>query len=158
VDKQEDILESHESILKTLRNIEDAKKEWEQTMDCIEDIIMVIDREGRIVRINKALVNLTGTDFKAFLGRPWKDALNSFGFIEYTIDDNGRVEYSYKGSRWYVFSEYPMEKLVKTGEPGAVAMLKDITARRLAEVIIESEKQRFKPRSEHAPFGIAMID
>jgi len=152
------MLETHESILKTLRNIEDAKKEWEQTMDCIEDIIMVIDKEGKIVRLNKALVNLTGADFKAFLGKPWKESLNNFGFIEYTIDDSGRLEYSYKDSKWYAFSAYPMEKLVKTGEPGTVAMLKDITARRLAEVIIEAEKQKFKTLSDYAPFGIAMID
>ncbi|MCX8023231.1 MAG: PAS domain S-box protein [Syntrophorhabdaceae bacterium] len=146
------------SILETLRNIENAKKEWEQTMDCIEDIVMVTDTKGIIVRTNRTLVNITGLDFKDFLGRPWKEILNQHGFFEQIKEAGDMVEYSYRGSKWYILREYPMERLVKTGEPGFVVMLKDITERRMAEVTLENEKQRFKTLVESAPLGIAEID
>jgi len=147
------------TILETLKLVEKVKKEWEQTMDCIGDIIMVVDHEGCIVRINKALVNLTGLSFQDFLERRWEEVLVNCGFIEHIIDTkSGHIEYSYMHKKWFTLSKYPIERLIKTGLPGIVVMLKDITEKKLADEKLQSEKQRFQTLSEHAPFGIAMID
>lgn len=37
-----------------------AKREWEQTVDSIEDLIMILDDENRIVRLNRAMARRLG--------------------------------------------------------------------------------------------------
>ena len=46
-----------------------AKAEWENTFDAIPFIVMVIDKEYRIVRANKALIEKLGTTREDLLGR-----------------------------------------------------------------------------------------
>lgn len=49
-----------------------AKREWEEIFDSIKDSICVINREGKIVRANKAAANLFKKSFKEFIGTSYK--------------------------------------------------------------------------------------
>jgi PAS domain S-box-containing protein len=121
-----------DGLLDTLHAVEKAKREWEQTMDCIEDIIMVVDEKGIILRTNRALIVLTGTDFTRLLGQQWTEILETYGFDRQT-GDGLQAEYLHTSGKWFSRSKYPIEKHVKTNQPGAVVMLKDITERKKAE-------------------------
>jgi diguanylate cyclase (GGDEF)-like protein/PAS domain S-box-containing protein len=46
-----------------------AKKEWEDTFDIIDDAITIHDREFNITRANKASANLRGTSFSDIIGQ-----------------------------------------------------------------------------------------
>jgi PAS domain S-box-containing protein len=46
-----------------------AKEEWEKTFDAIPEIVMIIDREYRIIRANKALSGKLGIGREDLLGR-----------------------------------------------------------------------------------------
>ncbi len=46
-----------------------AKHQWEHTFDVIPDLIAVIDKDHRIVRANKAMVEKMGIEIKDILGR-----------------------------------------------------------------------------------------
>lgn len=48
----------------------EAKKEWERTFDTVPDLIAILDREHRIVRINKAMAERLGVSKEAAVGRP----------------------------------------------------------------------------------------
>jgi diguanylate cyclase (GGDEF)-like protein/PAS domain S-box-containing protein len=50
--------------------IEYAKQEWEQTVDAVSDLIMVVDLGHRITRINKTAANKFGIDVREALGQP----------------------------------------------------------------------------------------
>jgi PAS domain S-box-containing protein len=52
------------------RSILRAKKEWEQTFDTVPDMIAILDKDYRIVRINKAMANGLTLDFQDCIGKP----------------------------------------------------------------------------------------
>jgi len=45
-----------------------AKKEWESTVDCMADLIAIIDSKYRIVRVNKAMASRMGVTVKKAVG------------------------------------------------------------------------------------------
>ena len=56
-----------------------AKQEWERTFDTVPDLIAIIDQDFRIVRVNKAMADRTGSAQE----RPWAThATTSFAFVE----------------------------------------------------------------------------
>jgi PAS domain S-box-containing protein len=63
-----DITDSHERR-KVDKQIQQAKEEWENTVDAIRDIVIILDREMCIVRANKAAYSLSGLGFGALNGK-----------------------------------------------------------------------------------------
>lgn len=51
------------------RALETAARQWRITFDAIESPIVLLDREGRIVRVNRAAKTLAAADYKEQLGR-----------------------------------------------------------------------------------------
>lgn len=50
--------------------LEKLAREWRGTFDAIESPILMLDLEGRIVRLNRAAQKLSGREFGEILGRP----------------------------------------------------------------------------------------
>jgi len=61
--------------LESSRKLLSAKREWERTLDSIEDPIMLIDRDMRIIRANIALAYALGRDVRDILGLRCHEAL-----------------------------------------------------------------------------------
>ena len=49
--------------------IEKAKREWERTFDTVPDMVAIIDRDHRIVRLNKPMAARLGLDVREAVGR-----------------------------------------------------------------------------------------
>jgi len=64
--------ERHEALTFLFGQVEKAKKEWERTMDCLEDMVFLMDREGLIRRCNRAVVAFTGRIYDEIVGTEWK--------------------------------------------------------------------------------------
>ncbi|MHB8203961.1 MAG: hybrid sensor histidine kinase/response regulator [Desulfomonilaceae bacterium] len=47
-----------------------AKNEWERTFDAIPDIVFIVDRDHKIVRINKTMANRVNVNPEEAVGRP----------------------------------------------------------------------------------------
>ena len=48
-----------------------ARREWLQTFDALSDGVFLHDREGRILRANRALAHLVGRSFDQIISQPW---------------------------------------------------------------------------------------
>lgn len=48
-----------------------ARREWVQTFDALSDGVFLHDREGRVLRANRALARLVERSFDQIIGRPW---------------------------------------------------------------------------------------
>lgn len=46
-----------------------AKREWERTFDAVPDLVAIMDREQRIVRVNKAMASRLGAPARDLIGR-----------------------------------------------------------------------------------------
>ncbi|HOR01064.1 MAG TPA: ATP-binding protein [Anaerolineae bacterium] len=48
-----------------------ARREWLETFDALSDGVFLHDRQGNILRANRALARLAGRPFDQIIGRPW---------------------------------------------------------------------------------------
>lgn len=57
------------------RQVSRDKREWEDTFDAITDLISVQDADGRIMRVNRSLIDRLGQPADRLVGQPWYLAL-----------------------------------------------------------------------------------
>ena len=53
-----------------------AKQEWERTADAMSELILMVDENGRIRRVNRALAALLGENPARLVGQSWHAALD----------------------------------------------------------------------------------
>jgi len=122
-----ELLVKHEQLKSFFQQVEKAKQEWENTMDCIGDIVILADTANRIRRCNKAFVELTGTPLKEVAGKNWQELLSTNG-LQIPSPCAPSMELCQKDSgRWFVFNSYPFTNRVNSEVSGAVITLHDIT-------------------------------
>jgi two-component system NtrC family sensor kinase len=120
----------HDLMRDTIAAIERAKREWEITLDCISDVIILTDRKDRILRCNHALIELTGIAFPELIGRRWQEILASAGFA-HSHDGCSTIEFLSPHSRIFDLSVAYVP--YTPGMPAAVVRLHDVTAIRDAQ-------------------------
>ena len=76
-----ELIVQHEKLKNLFQQVEGAKKEWENTMDCIGDVVILADTKDRIRRCNKALYELTGRAPQEIPGRNWQRTPPRGGYI-----------------------------------------------------------------------------
>ncbi len=52
-----------------------ARREWLETFDALSDGVFLHDRQGSILRANRALARLVGRSFDQIIGRPWFEVI-----------------------------------------------------------------------------------
>lgn len=116
----------HKRLEETLRIVEEAKKEWEQTVDCIDDVVILVDAKDNILRCNKILSTLTGKSYSELLNRKWQDVLRESGFTQ-KITDTGDVEIFHPSGKYFNYNIFYFKNAEDKNKYAAVITLKDIT-------------------------------
>ncbi|HVB87602.1 MAG TPA: PAS domain-containing protein [Candidatus Dormibacteraeota bacterium] len=136
-------LAAHASVaienVRLFSRIELSRKQWVQDVDAISDYILVHDRAGRVLRLNRALADLLGTRPVETIGSDVGE-LNILGLASRSGHcpfcrnaASSREEFVLPaGNRTYVISSSRIHSDGE-GEPRTVHVLKDITDRREAE-------------------------
>jgi len=129
--------EQHLTLDKLFAKVEAAKREWEETLDCISDIVLMCDTQGNIQRCNASFCILTGMSFDAINGKSWASILFGLGF---TISDykkgSGTVS-DKEGKSFYDLCTFPLYN--KSGAlVGNVVNMRDITEIRKINQELES--------------------
>ena len=143
----EEIKKNNEILTGTIKAIEIAKREWEQTMDCINDIVILIDASDNIIRCNKILTALTGRSYSELLNRKWQDVFKESGF-SYKISSSGSIEYYHPGGRYFNYDIYHVKNLGTASTYTAVITLQDITDRKKREEERERTEEELKKSKE----------
>ncbi|MCL4536313.1 MAG: response regulator [Nitrospirae bacterium] len=143
----EEIKKNNEILTGTIKAIEIAKREWEQTMDCINDIVILIDARDNIIRCNKILTALTGRSYSELLNRKWQDVFKESGF-SYKISSSGSIEYYHPGGRYFNYDIYYVKNLGTASTYTAVITLQDITDRKKREEERERTEEELKKSKE----------
>jgi two-component system NtrC family sensor kinase len=129
--KFKDIHLENKVLIKTIDVFKAAKKEWEVTMDCINDIIILIDARHNIIRCNKILCTLSGKPYSGLIDKKWMDVLNECGF-SINEKDKDISELPHSSGKWYMYNSYPIEISFKYPY-SVVITLHDITESKIAE-------------------------
>lgn len=124
--QQHEYLQRHEELNQLFNLVELGKREWEAILDCIKDVVVLVNREGRIRRCNKALVELTEKDYKELISQ---DIREVFKNCQLPLDDLFRQEgevYHKLSGRWFLMNSYRLNGVRNEG--GAVITLYDYTS------------------------------
>lgn len=147
----EALVKENRMLRESLKTIEKAKKEWEQSMDCIGDIVIVIDLKDNVLRCNRMLSTITGKPYTELLNRKWQDILKA-GNFNHMIENSGEIVMSHPSGRWFNYNLNIILNKETQAPAYAVITLNDITdIRRVTE-----ELRRNKEALEDS--NIAMSD
>lgn len=128
----EDIKIKNEMLTDTIRLVEGVKREWEMTLDCINDAVILIDAKQNIARCNKVLTLLTGKPYSSMQDRNWMDVLRESGFT-FIEKEPGNLELYHSSGRWFNYNPYSLPAEDVIGPYAAVITLNDITGSKIAE-------------------------
>ena len=122
----QEIALQHTRLDKLFAQVEAAKREWEDTLDCITDVVLMCDTQGTIQRCNRPFIQLANMPFEQFAGKSWATILYGLGFV---IDDykngNGTI-HDKLGERYFDLHTFPLRN--KSGVLfGNVVNIRDIT-------------------------------
>jgi len=94
----------HEELQRLFKLVRVAKQEWEMAMDCVDDMVVLTDKQGAIRRCNKAFKAFTGKKYDEILGRDCVELLVDHG-IEIDTLHCGELEVFHRpGKLWYRIS------------------------------------------------------
>lgn len=140
-------------------------REWQTTFDSISDGVGLLDREGKFLRCNSAMIKLLSKPYNEILGRLHQDLIhtalsgwnvNPFLRVQETRQRKSLVIHT--GGRWFSIAVDPVLNQYKAFI-GAVYILVDITAQRQAEIALRASEERFRLLLDNVKdYGIFFLD
>lgn len=124
------------------------KKEWEKTFDAITDMVWIEDSRQRVVRANKALLEMTGLTSAVAAGKSCRELLERIGALDEeclcreTLTEKRPCFRELKGTGGNIFHFWAYPLIDDEGRLySLVHYLKDVTGqKRLEQQLIRSEK------------------
>ncbi|WP_243370986.1 PAS domain S-box protein [Geotalea sp. SG265] len=119
--QQTELVQKHEELRNLFTLVQQGKREWEKTMDCIDDMIVLIDDQDNIRRCNKSFMEFCGIPYATLISSNWPDICASLGIT--FVRDSSKTEFHHAPTnRWFHLSCYPYGDA-----DGAVITLHDLT-------------------------------
>jgi PAS domain S-box-containing protein len=127
-----------------------AKREWEMTFDTVPDLIMIVDQQHRIVRINRAMAERLGQTPEHCIGQMCfgmvHDADGPPPFCPHTLLLNDQREHSTEEYESRLGGDFLITVTPMYGDDGvllgSVHVARDITDRKRYEDALFAEKER----------------
>ena len=101
-------------------------------MDCIGDMVLLVDPAGKIRRCNQALRLFVGKDYMEILGTDWRELLLNHSLTTMTTSNSGTELHHAPSGRWFIFTEYPFTDRTENDSHGTVITINDTTELKLA--------------------------
>ena len=144
--------------------IRDASDEWRSTFDAMSDAISLLDKDGKILRCNRAMTNLVKKQFHELIGRPCWEVVHGtsgpvFDCLHETMKKSGKREklVAQLDKRWFEVAADPFFD-TEGNLLGAVHIMKDITKRKQAEEILKASEEKYRTLIESANDAIFILD
>ncbi len=152
-----------EENLKFFDIVQKGKKQWQNTFDALKDFILVIDKEGRIIRANKAFIRSLNTTYSDIIGENAKKILKIENeiIIPNTTEKPISKEIQFEHiDGTYLISLYPIYAENKKQIDGGVYVISDVTALKRAErsaLLHLKEKERLNVELKDMFHGVIML-
>jgi|GEM_PF-297956 len=107
--------------------VKTAKEEWEQTLDCLRDLVIMVSPDGKIRRCNRLLRELANRPYDTIMDADWQEILIEAGF-SFTASSGTIAELVHeKTQRLYNLNMYDITALDTGIVTGRVISINDTT-------------------------------
>ena len=101
------LMHQHAELTRLFREAELARSDWEGTMDAVDDWLVLLDGEGRVIRGNAAFCQYWRKEFSQLEGTAVEDLLGSLEITDGEGGGRGVLALHRKRSRWFLIDTYP---------------------------------------------------
>jgi len=120
-----ELRKEHDELSRVYSLVATAKKEWEGTIDRVDDMLFLADPARRIRRCNRTFREFIGLSYAEILGQPFDRLLSEAG-VDVGPSFERPVECFHKGTgRWFVVSHYPFEEVSGAGVQATIVTIHD---------------------------------
>jgi two-component system NtrC family sensor kinase len=135
---------NHEALHSLFNQVAASKREWESTMDCIGDMVILVTGDGKIKRCNKAVREFTALPYQEILGAPWREFLNRHGLnLPQELSHGCEIHHDSSG-RWFFCTSYPYTDNQQNQKSGFVLTMHDFTRRKTVGDELENAYRELK--------------
>jgi len=98
----------HDQLESLFKQVALGKREWEETLDHLHDLVILADSEHRVRRYNRLLADITGRAINKLVGFDWRELLQGEGFqCDSFSGASGELRHERTG-RSYDINTYPV--------------------------------------------------
>jgi len=102
-----ELQQEHDELSRAYSLVATAKKEWEGTIDRVDDMLFLADPDRRIRRCNRTFREFVGRSYAEILGQPFDRLLSEAG-VDVELSFEKPVEcFHERTAKWFVVSHYP---------------------------------------------------
>ncbi|MDD2319879.1 MAG: ATP-binding protein [Geobacteraceae bacterium] len=123
----DDLLNSHRKLQHIFEQVEIAKNEWEQTMDCIPEMVVLTNTAGSVRRCNKSFAEYLQQDYCGIIGRDLLRQLAERGLAVDSEQNSPQIIHEESADRWFELKTHPYTTKGKNAVSGHVITITDIT-------------------------------
>jgi len=106
-----ELQQEHDELSRVYSLAGTAKKEWEGTVDRVDDMLFLADPDRRIRRCNRTFREFVGRSYAEILGQPFDRLLSEAG-VDVDPSFERPVEcFHERTGKWFVVSHYPFEEV-----------------------------------------------
>jgi len=122
----------------------EGKRQWEETMDCIDDLVMVVDDENKIRRYNRSIEKMLGLSFREILQAEWRNLLQRGGVTFNPAGGSENECHFAQTDRWFLLKEYAFQSAESGSGTWTVVTLHDRTKSRHMTLALERAHAELK--------------
>ncbi len=139
-----ELFRKHGELQLLFEQVARSQKEWENTLDCIGDIVILVDSQGGIKRCNRALREFSSLTYHQILGNPVKEFLRLHG-LRFPDDVSSGSEILHQASgRWFFCKSYPFSDDESPETAGFVMTIHDTTEQKRVSEELEKAYRELK--------------
>ncbi len=121
----EELRKEHDELSRVYSLVVTAKKEWEGTIDRVDDMLFLADPARRIRRCNRTFREFIGRSYAEILGQPFDRLLSEAGLdVELSFEQPVECFHERTG-KWFVVSHYPFEEVAGVGVQATIVTIHD---------------------------------
>jgi len=143
-ESREELFRKHGELQLLFEQVARSKQEWENTLDCIGDMVILVDSQDKIKRCNKALREFTGLSYHRILGNSCKEFLSLHG-LRFPDDLSSGCEIQHRESgRCFFCRSYPFSDEESHEASGFVLTIHDTTEQKRVSDELEKAYRELK--------------
>jgi PAS domain S-box-containing protein len=132
-----------------------GKQQWEATFDSVEDMIILTDENGTIIRCNRATGDAFQTGFRQLIGRPIDELFAEITTAGQGLGSTQKLEMKFpRLEGWYEVSNTP---LMIEGQMGKIYIVRNVTDRKEALLNLDRQNQYYELLVKNVPIAIITL-